>query len=203
MHRSKKSMTSRRKAAWLACSLALGTPAFEGLAQDPAQITITDRRETMDIKGFRDSVFSAIAFVPDKAVKPSAIDQLKAAISARTDAPIAIELTELRVIDYFPTRIKAGPGGLLSREIMKSLVNSKTDWSFVASLGISNEQDSIICLLSGTLNGKPVAAAAHEPYRLSAFAGLVRSDKHFKASVTTCIDRLAQQALEQATAPPG
>lgn len=184
--------------------------ALQGSAQDAARIVVVDHRGPEDLKSHRDSNFSAFAFLPDKAVKPSAVDQLKAAISSRTTADTSIDLMEFSVIDYFPTRLKsvlrAGEDGPLRKFFAEYLVNTRTDWSFVSKIGISDQKDSVICLLSGTFNGKQIAVAAHEPYQLSAFTGLVRSNKHFKAAVSTCIDRLAQQAVDQMTSvpkPPG
>lgn len=175
---------------------SLATPAS---AQSAAQATVIDQRVPESLEGHRDSNFSAIAFLPEKSVKPAPVDQLRDALYKRATHPISLEISELRVIDYFPRRIKAGPGGWLNNAIMKSLVNSKTDWSFVDGIGISNDEDSVICLLSGTVNGREFKVATHAPYKLGGFSVMVRSDKNFKAAVSSSIDQAAQKVIDQAS----
>jgi hypothetical protein len=173
--------------------------APSAFGQSAAQVTVSDQRSPESLEGRRDSNFSAIAFLPEKNVKPAPVSQLQDALSKRADHPISLVISEMRVIDYFPKRIKAGPSGWLNNAIMKSLVNSKTDWSFVQDLGISNEEDSVICILAGTVDGKEIKVAAHSPYTLGGFSVMVRSDKNFKAAVTSSIDKVALQIVEQST----
>ena len=180
--------------------LCITAPAF---GQNFAEVTILDERTPDGLEGHRDSGFSAIRFLPENSVKPGPVIQLKQSLSERANQPVSLVISEMRVIDYFPQRIKAGPGGWLTDAIMKSLVNSETDWSLVESLGISHDEDSVICLLAGTMNGEPITVAAHTPYKLGTFSVMVRSDKNFKAAVASTIDKVAQEIIDhQATDVP-
>lgn len=178
-------------------ALCLSPSAF---GQTSDLVTISDHRNPESLAGKRDSNFSAIAFLPEKNVKPGPLAQLQTALSKRADHPISLVISEMRIIDYFPQRISAGPSGWLTNAIMQSLVESRTDWSFVQDLGISHDKDSVICILSGTVDGKEIKVASHSPYRLGAFSASVRSDKNFKAAVTSSIDQVAQKIIEQQAA---
>src|SRR5262245_9407116 len=120
------------------------------VGQDSAEVTIVDQRGAESLKARRGSAFSAIAFLPEKAVEPAPVVQLQEALSRRATAPIALVISEMRVIDFFPARLRAGmPGGAIGDAISDSLVDSKTDWSIVDAIGITGEVDSVICLLAG------------------------------------------------------
>lgn len=188
------------KALLLATALGLLCTTSPAFGQDFAEVTVIDERTPNGLEGHRDSSFSAIRFLPENSVKPGPVIQLRESLSERANQPIALVISEMRVIDYFPKRIKAGPGGWLTDAIMKSLVNSETDWSLVESLGISHEEDSVICLLAGTMNGEPITVAAHTPYKLGAFSVMVRSDKNFKAAVASTIDKVAQGIIDHQAA---
>ena len=178
-------------------SLCLSLTAF---GQSSDLVTISDHRSPETLTGKRDSNFSAIAFLPEKSVKPAPLVQLQTALSKRADHPVSLVISEMRVIDYFPQRISSGPGGWVANAIMQSLVESKTDWSFVQEIGIRDDTDSVICILSGTIDGKEIKVAAHSPYKLGVFSASVRSDKNFKAAVTSSIDQVAQKIIEQQAA---
>jgi hypothetical protein len=102
----------------------------------------------------------------------------------------------MRVIDFFPARLRAGmPSGALGSVIGDRLVDSRTDWSVIDAIGITGEVDSVICLLAGTVNGKDITFAAHAPYKLGRGA-MVRSNVNFKAAVTSSIEQVAQQIAD-------
>jgi hypothetical protein len=170
------------------------------VGQDAAKVTVVDERSTESLKSRRDSPFSAIAFLPEKAVQPAPLVQLQDALSRRATEPIAVVVSEMRVIDFFPARLKAGmPAGALGAAISDRLVESKTDWSIVDAIGVSAEMDSVICLLAGTINNAEHSFAAHAPYKLGRGA-MVRSNENFKAAVTNCIDQVAQQIVDPSAA---
>jgi hypothetical protein len=102
----------------------------------------------------------------------------------------------MRVIDFFPVRLNAGmPTGGVAAVISERLVDSRTDWSIIDAIGISEEVDSVICLLAGTVNGREISVAAHAPYKLGGGA-MVRSNENFKAAVTSSIDQVAQKIVD-------
>ena len=114
---------------------------------------------------------------------------------------MALVISEMRIVDFFPARLNAGlPGGALGSAISDRLVDSKTDWSIVDAIGVNPAEDSVICLLAGTVNGRAISVATHTPYKLGAGA-MVRSNKNFIAAVTNSIDQAAQKIVDlEATA---
>ena len=193
-------MASTSRIVLLAGTIGLLSFVSVAAGQDTAQVTVVDQRSAESLKSHRDSNFSAIIFLPEKAVKPAPLVQLQDALSVRATQSIALVISEMRVIDFFPKRLRAFPGlGWLTDAIAQSLVDSKTDWSFIESLGIKNDVDSVICVLAGTVNGKQISVAAHAPYELGGGA-MVRSDENFKAAVTSSIDQVAQKIIDEITA---
>lgn len=191
-------MRSASQIASLAGAFGLFAFVSPAVAQDSAAVTIVDQRDAESLKSSRSSAFSAIAFLPEKAVKPAPLVQLQDALSRHATQPMALVISEMRVIDFFPARLRAGfPGGGLADAIADRLVDNRTDWSVVDAIGISGEVDSVICLLAGTVNGKMISVAAHTPYELGRGA-MVRSNENFKAAVTSSIDQVAQKIVAQA-----
>jgi len=166
------------------------------VGQDSVEVTIVDERSADSLKSRRGSAFSAIAFLPEKAVDPPPLVQLQDALDKRATQPLALVVSEMRVIDFFPARLNAGlPGGAIGGAIRDQLVDSKTDWSLIDALGISAEEDAVICLLAASVNGKEISFAAHAPYVLGRGA-MVRSNANFKAAVTSSIDQVAQKIVD-------
>ena len=95
-----------------------------------------------------------------------------------------------------------GPGatGVVGDLIFLSLVDAKTDWSFVKDLGAPKDMDSVICVFSGSLNGVEVKGAAYRPYS-GPSAGLIRKSTAFQDAVLQSIDNVAVQALKSAGIP--
>jgi hypothetical protein len=180
--------------AVISVSMSCAARAAEDVAQP--SVSVTDSREPADLAARRDSIFSAIAFLPDKAVSPSPVEQLQSALRSHDGSatPLQLTVTQLRVIDFFPHRLKSGPtpGGSI---LMDALADKKTDWTFVQDMHVPTDQDSVICLLIGTLNGQEIKAYAFTPYHVSAFSVMIRSDKNFKAAVTSSIDQVAQKIV--------
>ena len=191
-------MISGFKIALVACTVGMLAFPWQSFAQAVTPLSIVDQRTVSSLEGHRDSNFSAIIFLPERAVKPGPTVQLRDAILKRTARSMSVVISELQIVDYFPRRIKAGPDGWFNNAVMKRLVNSKTDWAFIDGIGISNEEDSVIVLFSGTVNGQEVEIATHSPYRLGGFSAMVRSDKNFKAAVTRSIEQVAQKIVDQA-----
>ena len=158
------------------------------LASDLASraVTITDSRSPDQLKGRRDSNFSAISFLPDGAVSPLPIEQLRTALTRHPGADLQLTVSELRIIDFFPSRAKGKVD-----PIMRALVKAKTDWSTIDKLGVPPKSDSVICIFSGTINGQPFSTSAFSHYDLPPWAFLVRKNEHFKAAVVSSIEQIA------------
>ena len=190
------------KLASVAAILGLVSFAAPIVGQGSVEVTVVDQRSAASFESRRAGPFSAIAFLPEKAVKPGPVEQLQEALSRRATQPISLAISEMRVIDFFPARLNAGmPGGLLGAAISERLVESSTDWSMIDAMGITGDTDSVICLLAGTLNGTEASFAAHTPYKLGRGA-MVRSNENFKAAVTSSIDQVAQQIVARIAAAP-
>jgi hypothetical protein len=172
--------------------------ADRALAQDTPQVTMEDQRTEEGRKHFRASSFSAISFIGDKGLKAPPVEKLRTALSKRTTQPLAVVVTELRMVDFFPARLKAGlPGGVVGTAITESLVNSKTDWSLVNDLGLTDKTDAILCLFAGTVNGKEIKVATFAPYKISLFAVRVNTQKEYLAAVESVYEQAAQKIVEQ------
>jgi hypothetical protein len=178
------------------------------LAEDAPAVTVVDQRSAESIKYYRESTFSAIVYLGDKALKSPPVERLREALTKRATQPLSVVVTEMRLIDFFPTRLKAGPGGMVTNSIMKGLVDSKTDWSFVKDVGIPNNTDAIICLFAGTANGKEIKLATHAPYKVSAFTLRIDTSKPYLAAFDSVYEQTAQKIIDQvgstkATPPDG
>jgi len=176
--------------------IALGTWA-QAAAAAAGRVSIDDLRTAMQKQARRDSNFSALYFLADKTIKPDAVGQLRDALTRHlgTSGDIGMEIRELAVVDFFPHRLGSGPAGGVSNFITRHLMDARTDWSFVQEMQVPADEDSVICVASGTLNGAPVKAAAHVPYRLQGFAVMVHSNKGFRNGVSECLDQLAVKLL--------
>lgn len=179
--------------------VVLGASAQAGAAA-AGKVSVTDLRTAMQKQARRDSSFSALYFLADRTVKPDAVGQLRGALERHLAVPgdLDVELRELVVVDFFPHRLGSGPAGGVSNLITRNLMDARTDWSFVQQMHLPVDQDSVVCLASGTVNGAAARAAAHVPYHLKGFAVMVHSNKGFRGAVSGCIDQLAVNLLAPA-----
>ena len=161
-------------------------------AQDAPQVIIVDQRTAESLKPYRASTFSALAFYGEKYLKPPPLVRLQEELSKRVTQPMSLVASEMRIADFFPTRLKAG-GGML----MEGLVRSKTDWSFIKDLGMPPNEDAILGLFAGTANGREIKVAAFAPYEVSAFALRVDTQKEYKDAISSVYEQIAQKIIEQ------
>ena len=185
---------------WVGLGLvALGASAPAGAAVT-GRVTVHDLRTSAQKQARRDSNFSALYFLADKTIKPDAIGQLRDALGRHLAgaADLDVELRELAVVDFFPHRLGAGPAGIVPNLITRNLMDAKTDWSFVQDMQVPADQDSVVCLASGAVNGAAAKASAYVPYRLQGFAMMVHSNKGFRSAVSECLDDLAEKLLAPA-----
>jgi hypothetical protein len=173
-------------------------------AIDNGAVTVVDLRTSQQKAARRDSNFSAIAYLGDAEVKPSAMLLLKSALQkhAGEESAFSLEISELRVIDFFPVRLRAGGRGYLGRAIMDSLVDSKTDFAFVEHLAIPESENSVICLVAGRLNGKTVKTATFRTYKESPLSVSIRNDPSFKKALVASVEAAADDVISQVRAGP-
>lgn len=184
---------------------ALGASAHAG-TEVARKATVHDLRTPAQKQARRDSNFSAIYFLADKTVKPDAIGQLQEALGRHLTGNagnLDVEIRELAVVDFFPHRLRAGPVGIVPNLITRNLMDAQTDWSFVQDMHVPDNQDSVICLASGTVNGAAAKASAYVSYRLNGFAVMVHSNKGFRSAVSECLDHLASKLLAPLGAASG
>lgn len=187
--------------AWIWAGL--GWILFAASAQAGAaegKVSVNDLRTAAQKEARRDSNFSALFFLADKTIKPGAVGQLRDALERRWSAAadLHVDLRELAVVDFFPHRLGAGPNGIVPNLITRHLMDARTDWSFVEQMHVPADQDSVVCVVSGTLNGVEAKASAFVPYQLKGFAVMVHSDKGFRAAVSECFDQLAVKLVAPA-----
>ncbi|HXU41169.1 MAG TPA: hypothetical protein VN675_02510 [Burkholderiales bacterium] len=167
----------------------------------PGAVSVTDLRTEEQRQPKRASNFSAINFLGEEEVSPSALLFLQDALARySSQQPLALTVREFRIVDFFPKRLNVSGLGLAHDLILAGLVDAKTDWSFVKDLGIPTNADSVICVLSGSLNGAEIKVAAYRSYDGPA-AGLIRKSSPFQDAVLQSIDNAAVQALRGAGVP--
>lgn len=168
-------------------------------AATAGRVTVHDLRTPAQKEARRDSNFSALYFLADKTIKPDAIGQLQEALQRHTSAgDLNVEVRELAVVDFFPHRLGSGPAGFVPNLITRSLMDGKTDWTFVQDMHVPTDQDSVICVASGAINGAAAKASAYVPYQLKGFAVMVHSNKGFRGAVSACFEQIAPRLLDSA-----
>jgi hypothetical protein len=100
------------------------------------------------------------------------------------------------MIDFFPKRKRQATLGLAGNAIVQALEGSKVDKTVVAKLAVPANEDSVVCVLSGSLNDKPVSAASFRVYEASVFAFKIHNTKEFVDAASGCIDDLAHQLID-------
>lgn len=185
-----------RVGVFILCAVAaLALPSFSVAETSASVVNITDLRKAADKKHHRDSVFSAISFQADTTFKPQPIPQLKTKLEAVASAPMDLTISEFHMIDYFPRRSSAvaSGNGWAGSMIYQSLVDSKTNKAALENLQVPNNEDSVVCILAGTLNNAPVSVSSFRIYKLPKLAILVHTNKAFVEAASGCIDDLAHQ----------
>lgn len=184
------------------CANVMVSHLGEAPKVDTRNVTVVDHRTPQQKAPRRDSAFSAISYLGENQVSPSALIFLESALQKRlgSDQPLSLEISEMRVIDFFPSRLRAaGAGnGFVGNAIFKGLVDSKTDLAFVEHLAAPENLDSIIFIFAGTLNGRPVRTATFQTYVLPVTTVSVRNSPNFVKSVMGSIDAGAADMVSQA-----
>lgn len=166
---------------------------------DEGMWRVVDLRAAEQKQPRRDSNFSAIAFLGEQEVNPTGLLLLRSALQrqrASTEQEV-LEISEFRLIDFFPARLRAGGDGIVGKAIMNGMVDAKTDFTFVERLQVPQTENSVICVVSGRVNGKPVRTAAFQVYKESAMAVSVRNDPSFTSALRGSIDAVAKDIVAQ------
>jgi hypothetical protein len=173
---------------------------------DDRTLTVVDLRTFEQKQPRRDSNFSAILYLGDTEVNPSALLFLKSAVQRQAGPAtnLSLEISELRVIDFFPVRLRAGGQGqgYIGKALMDGLVDAKTDFAFVEHLAVPESENSVICLVAGRLNGKLVKTATFRTYKESPMSVSIRNDPSFKSALVGSIEAAAGDLVSQFRAAP-
>jgi hypothetical protein len=165
-------------------------------------ISLIDNRSAEQKAPRRDSALAPLSVLGDANVQPPAMLFLQSSLQnhQKQASSLKVEINELYIIDFFPARLKAAThsGGWLTDAVVKNIIRSNTDWKFVNDIGVPIDGDSIVCLFSGTINGRAVKAAAFHQYYASPMAISIRNDPAFTNAVKAAIDKTASGILSQA-----
>lgn len=172
------------------CSLAVSNigPARKF---DPAIVSLRDNRPDHEKKAERAGITSSTVELGDSNFQPSILDHLKSELANQKPedtAHIEFNLSHFRIVDAFPHRMASAQAGGLAGVMASYGVSSVQQ--------VSNDTDAIICVISGTLNGKQVAGEAATPYKTNALAVSVRNDANWIAAVKESLEQAVRQLYE-------
>jgi hypothetical protein len=156
-------------------------------------VTLRDTRPENEKVAERAGMTSSIIELGDKNFKPSILSYLMSELANQKPANVAkvdFDLSHFRIIDAFPHRMGAAQAGAMAG-VMAS-------YGITTVQEISNESDAILCVISGSLNGKPVKAEAATPYNMSLASVSVRNDSHWIAAVKESLRKAVTALYAQA-----
>jgi hypothetical protein len=176
----------------------LGAPP----AVDAKTLLVVDKRSPEQKERRRSSTMAPLVVLGEDNVNPPALLFLRSALQKhRPDgSTLSLQIDEFHVIDFFPKRLKGAmfaTSGWLTGLIIEEVIHSNTDWSFVDKVGVPTDRNSIVCLFSGTINGKAVNTALYEEYDTTPMAVSIRNDPAFKQALLSAINRTARLILAQ------
>ena len=151
------------------------------------KIIIKDNRPVAERVHFRESVQAPVSFFGDTDFSAAPLDHFSALLNSKLPPGLYdLEITKFRVMDIFPERQGSATVGALSG------VLGSMGYSVYLHGNSSQVRDNITCLVGGTLQAKPISAAATVPYHISPLAGMVRSDPSYRSAVNECFSKLAE-----------
>ncbi|HEY6862611.1 MAG TPA: hypothetical protein VI319_01820 [Burkholderiales bacterium] len=175
----------------LGCTASLGPVA----KLDDKDVSVRDQRQDAEKKSFRSGMTSPVILLGDENFDVNPMLYLQEALQ-RHKPPAAGSLQmvvrKFRLIDYFPKRQASAQQAALVG-VMTSMGYSVTSVS-----SARKDEDSIICVLEGSLNGRAVQASVSTPYKLNSAAAAVRSDANWIAAARKSIDQCVAAAVSQA-----
>ncbi|GAB4556333.1 MAG: hypothetical protein Tsb007_14430 [Rhizobacter sp.] len=162
-------------------------------APTSAKTNLTDSRPAAERVYRRDGALDPVQFFGDEDFETPPLKHFVALLDKSLPAgAYALEVQKFRVVDIFPQRMKAGISGALG-----GVLGSMGYSAFFPSESMT--ADNITCLVSGNFQSKSISSSVSLPYKISAFAGGIKSDSSFKAAVNDCLSKLADKV--SATAP--
>ena len=156
-------------------------------------VSLRDTRPANEKVAERAGMTSSIVELGDKNFNPSILSYLMSELANQKPANIAkvdFDLSHFRIIDMFPHRMGAAQAGAVAG-VMAS-------YGITTVQEIPNESDAIVCVISGSLNGKPVKAEGVTPYNMSLASVSVRNDSHWIAAVKESLRKAVEALYVQA-----
>lgn len=178
----------------LFCLTACVTSLGPVTSVSDSEIKLSDRRSADEKKSFRDGITSPLVMLGDGNFDRDPMLYIKESLHRNKTPEIAhidVVINKFRVMDYFPRRMAAAQGGAMVGAL------GAMGYGAIVRHGPLPDSDAILCVMEGSINGKPFVADARNPYHLSSFVAGVRSDKHWKEAVRKSIDDCAISALSQ------
>lgn len=151
-----------------------------------AHIQIVDHRDPQETVYRREHVLADIQYFGDENFDIPPLVQLKAVLGPLLPpGDYTVELTKFRVMDLFPLRAGAlfngGYFGILGA----------AGYAMIFQNGELPTSDSIACVAHGTIQKKNFTVSAEIPYKISPFAGMVRSDPSYVTATNSCLKSVA------------
>lgn len=159
-------------------------------AYKAGNVDLIDNRNEESKKGKRESIFSAVAFIPEKSIEPRPLDKFASELAYRLEPikKIKLEVEDFLVMDYFPTRMAPITDGWVGRTFVKPVLDA--DKHYIDRLNLSPKTNSVVCIFSGKIDDREVLSAYSSPYKMSPLAVMVRNDPNFHKAVAECISGL-------------
>lgn len=186
----------RASLAILAISAAVSgcsaTIELNKLAADPARkVALQDMRPADEKVYRRDGTSEPIQYFGDEDFDSSPLSQFSVLLAAELPpGAYDLQVSKFRVADIFPQRLSAGTAGAIAG-VLTSMGYAAY---FYSPSGLS--QDNITCLVSGSINAKPINQSASVPYKISPLAGMVKNDPAFKGAANQCLGMLATKVAK-------
>ncbi len=174
----------------LGCTASLGPVA----KIDDKDVSVRDQRQDAEKKSFRPGMTSPVILLGDENFDVSPMLYLQEALQRhKPPAAGSLEMVvkKFRLIDYFPKRQTSAQQAALAG-VMTSMGYSG---SYVSA--VPRGEDSIVCILEGSVNGRTFQASVSTPYKLSSAAAAVRSDANWIAAARKSIDQCVGSAVSQ------
>lgn len=166
---------------------------------DQGLVTIQDDRTLEEKQARRDSMTSPVVFFAEDEVSPPAFDFLLEGLLNNQEkySALNIIIDDFYIIDYFPARIKSvGNGSLISDLLIGNGASSAEKWGFIKNLEIPSDENGIVCIFAGTINGKSVKVASYQKYNESPFSTFIRNDEAFIESILLAIEDSSLKILK-------
>jgi hypothetical protein len=175
----------------LGCTASLGPVA----RLEDKDVSVTDQRQDAEKKSFRPGMTSPVILLGDENFDVNPMLYLQEALQRHKPpaaGPLQMAVSKFRLIDYFPKRQRSAQQAALAG-VMTSMGYSV---AYVSSA--RKDEDSIMCILEGSVNGRAFQTSSDVPYKLTSAAAVsVRSDANWIAAARTSIDQCVESAVSK------